>query len=98
MSYDEETAAWTCTLPPVDPATGITVTVSHASLADNRVCGRIFSLLDRAEIAFDTKTAVMDRVEQLRAGRSAGSILGELMTMDLPGNLLPALSELLTAR
>ena len=39
----------------------------------------------------------MDRIEELNSGRSAASILGELLTMDLPGNLLPALSELLTA-
>ena len=97
VRYDAGTAAWTCTLPAADPAAALTVTAAHAALADNDVCGRAFALLDRAEIAFDTKSAVMDRIEELNSGRSAASILGELLTMDLPGNLLPALSELLTA-
>ena len=97
VRYDAGTAAWTCTLPAADPAAALTVTAAHAALADNDVCGRAFALLDRAEISFDTKSAVMDRIEELNSGRSAASILGELLTMDLPGNLLPALSELLTA-
>lgn len=96
--YEPTTAVWTCTLPAVNRASAIAVTFSHASLSDNQVTARVFDLLNRAEIAFDLKTTLMNQVDQLEDGRCAASILSEWMTLELPGNLLPALTELLTAQ
>jgi hypothetical protein len=59
------------------------------------VHGRVFALLNRAQCAFATKSAVW---QEVTSGRAVDTVLASLVALDLPGGLLSAVGELLTAR
>lgn len=56
---------------------------------------RIFALLNHAQCAFAAKSAVWREVD---SGRPVPEVLAALLALDLPGSLLSAVAELLTAR
>jgi Glycosyl hydrolases family 31/Domain of unknown function (DUF4968) len=64
------------------------------SLAGNDVRGRLFELLDRANIAFTQKNAIFDLLE---GDRAEPAVLPALLSLDLEPQLLAAVSEQLFA-
>ena len=82
----------------VDASTDVAITVvfspdPRAGVPD--VHGRVFALLNRAQCAFATKSAVW---QEVTSGRAVETVLASLVALDLPGGLLSAVAELLTAR
>jgi alpha-glucosidase (family GH31 glycosyl hydrolase) len=78
----------------VDLTAGVEVRLTGVRELDAGVAAAIFALLDEAEIAYDTKAQVMELV-----GRAAGmALVAALEVLDLPGNLLGALVEIVAAR
>jgi hypothetical protein len=63
-------------------------------LRENDVAGRIFALLDRAQIAYETKTRVMQAVE---SGQPLPVRVSRLQSLNLAPALFSALGEILLA-
>jgi alpha-glucosidase (family GH31 glycosyl hydrolase) len=97
MTYDDRTGE--LTVHPVEGDLGTlpddrgyrveVVPPDHATEA------RMFALLDRAQLGFDLKEAVHDAV---RAAPDAGAAVLALQALDVPPELLSAVSEILLAR
>ena len=64
------------------------------TLPANGVKERIYDLLNQAEMEFDRKTAVNDLVN---SGKPAAVILSQLLSMELDGDLVKCVAEILCA-
>jgi alpha-glucosidase (family GH31 glycosyl hydrolase) len=98
---------WTVTL--LGPAGRRTLTVADAptdtplvirvepgpAAGPDQVTARVFEVLNRAQCPFSTKTAAW---EVIASGAPAPGVLSALLALDLPGPLLSAVTELVTAR
>jgi alpha-glucosidase (family GH31 glycosyl hydrolase) len=80
-------------LGSVDLTAGAEIRLDAVRLRPDDVRGRIFRVLDQAEIAYDLKTKVMHEVDRL----DALALLATLPRLDLPGNLTGIITEIVTA-
>ena len=80
-------------LGTLDLADGVEVHLEGLRHRGPDVHGDVFRLLDEAEIAFDTKSRVMELVERM----SGPALVASLHGLDLPGNLYGAILEVVAA-
>jgi hypothetical protein len=80
-------------LGALDLTDGVELTLTGVRLRHEDVAGSAFALLDRAEIAVETKERTLATVTAHRGPALAAA----LHALDLPGNLYGALLELVTA-
>ena len=96
QSYDQQKHCLILELPATDVETEKTVTFADAlTLARNDAAGAIARFLDQAEMEFDKKSAIDALV---RSGKNPLVILSQLQAMNLDGDLVKCISELLTAQ
>ncbi|MMZ63965.1 hypothetical protein D1872_262570 [compost metagenome] len=93
--YDRESGAIVVTLPETPVNEEIRITFAAAGVAGNEVEREAFTLLDRAQIAFQLKERIFRVVKEASAPAAA---LASLASMELDESLYGALCELLTAR
>jgi alpha-glucosidase (family GH31 glycosyl hydrolase) len=91
-AYDE--ACLTVMLPPVASAKTIQVTFGKCALKANDTDALAFAFLDKAQIAYDTKTRAYETVRDAATPLQA---LAGLAAMKLPPAVLGALTEILSA-
>ncbi len=90
-SWDEKTHFLTVTIPETDITRCITVRFTEEGYrADNPVVPSVYAFLEKAQISYDLKAAILRHVRQ-------GGTSGALFAMDLPEVVLGALLELLDA-
>ncbi|ANS75714.1 alpha-xylosidase [Paenibacillus yonginensis] len=94
-SYDEQTHTLTVMVPEVPVNVSLTVRLSDARLAENRVVDEVFTLLDRAQIRFQLKEQIYQLVKETSA---SSRVLPSLAAMELEPALYGALCEILCAR
>ncbi len=93
--YDTQSETMTLTLPSGDTSDFIVIRFSKGLLlSDNNVQGRIFNLLNTAQIAYEMKEKIYKSV----CTKDAGSVICELQAMSLSSGLLGAISEILFAQ
>lgn len=78
-------------LGAVAASSGTVVKLTGVRLLPNRWRTEVFELLDEAEIEFDLKSAIMSATDHLEGA----SLVATLTTMELPGNLGSAITELI---
>lgn len=96
-TYDEETGIATAEIPYIETGRCAEVLMEHCKFHDNRMAGRIFDYLNRAEITFGLKDQIYHVVRQLEEGKSLVHVLGRLEQMDVPREVTGPVFEILTA-
>jgi alpha-glucosidase (family GH31 glycosyl hydrolase) len=83
----------TADLGRVDPAADLHVRFTRLRPAQERLHDRVFAVLDRARIAFELKTTVLELADRL----DGAALLADLGALKLPGNLWGILAETIAA-
>lgn len=83
----------TLDLGTVDLTEPLRIRIPDAYQLADQVRDRVFGVLDRAQIAYELKIEVMGVVDRL----NGAALLAELAALQLPGNLLGILTELVAA-
>ncbi|MET0967157.1 MAG: TIM-barrel domain-containing protein [Nakamurella sp.] len=92
---DEMVGRLSVSVADVPATSSLVITLGpNPALAENDVTGRIFTLLDRAQIEFELKKKIYDSV---CSGRPLAVQLSALQAMALPRSLETAAGEILTA-
>ncbi|NOU80501.1 DUF5110 domain-containing protein [Paenibacillus sp. LMG 31459] len=93
--YDEASHTLTVTVPELEVTEELTVTLTTARVAVNRVEEEVFALLNRAQIRFDHKEQIYRLVKE---SSGPAATLAALASLELEPALYGAICEIVTAR
>ena len=96
IRYDEDMATLRIDLPEINSNSGIEIRIDAATATDS-IQGRIFNILNNAQIEYDLKTKVMEAVRKYDSTNS-GKVIGEIYSVCENEYVKGAIIELLSAK